>query len=89
MVWFAIVEAGGSRAQASEFLGSTLSGFNLGPGNPILALRRRLQEFGRSGQRMSKRERIALLLRAWQLWSTGQRRQVLRWDADQEFPFLD
>jgi hypothetical protein len=37
---------------------------------------------------MSKRERLALLLRAWQLWSTGQTRQVLRWDADQEFPFL-
>lgn len=89
MVWFAIVEAGGSKARANEFLGAVLSGFNLGPGNPILALRRRLQEFaGRPGQRMSKRERLALLLRAWQLWSTGQTRQVLRWDADQEFPFL-
>lgn len=88
MVWYAIVESGASRDRANEFLGSTLSGFDLGPGNPILALRRRLLEHMRPGQRMHKRQRLALILRAWQLWSTGQTRQVLRWEPEMPFPFL-
>ena len=37
---------------------------------------------------MDKRERIALLLKTWQLWSTGKTRKVLRWEADEGFPFL-
>ena len=89
MIWNAIVQSGASQDRASEFLGSVLSGFNLYPGNPILALRRRLIEHMRPGHRMHKRERLALILRAWQLWSTGQMRQVLRWEPDQEFPFLE
>ena len=88
MVWYAIVHSGASRERANEFLGSVLSGFDLGPGNPILALRRRLMEHMRPGHRMHKRERLALVLRAWQLWSTGQTRKVLRWEPEMPFPFL-
>ena len=89
MVWFAIVSSGASKSRANEFMGSVLSGFDLSPGNPILALRRRLSDHMRTGHRMHKRERLALLLKTWQLWSTGQTRKVIRWEFDQDFPFLD
>ena len=89
MVWLAIVDSGAAKDRANEYLGMVLSGHNLAPGNPVLALRRRLDEHMRPGHRMHKLDRLALVLRAWQLWSTGKTRQVLRWEHDQPFPFLD
>ena len=90
LVWLAIVESGASKDRANEFLGSALSGFNLPQDSPIIALRRRLIDNIRPGLRMDKRERIALVLKTWQLWSTGQTRKVIKWEAGSEpFPFLD
>ena len=88
VLWYAIVDVGNSPERADEFLSSVLLGHNVAPGNPILALRRRLIDHMRPGMRMAKRERLALALKAWQLWSTGQKRQVLRWEPGQEFPYL-
>ena len=89
LVWFAIVSSGASRERTNDYLGRGLTGYSLSPGSPILALRRRLSEHMRPGQRMHKRERLALLLKAWQLWSTGKTRKVLRWEVDEGFPFLN
>ena len=88
MIWFAIVSSGASRERANEFLGSVLSGFNLAEDSPIIALRRRLIDQLGSGLRMDKRTRIALVLKTWQLWSTGKSRKVIRWEPTEPFPFL-
>jgi hypothetical protein len=88
LVWLAIVESGASKDRANEFLGSVLSGFHLTEDSPIVGLRRRLLEGLRPGLRMDKRERIALVLKTWQLWSTGQTRKVIVWSATEPFPFL-
>ena len=89
MVWFAIVQSGSSRDRANEFLGSVLSGYNLTEDSPIIALRRRLIDNIRPGLRMDKRERLALVLKTWLLWSTGQTRKVIVWSPPEPFPFLD
>jgi hypothetical protein len=88
LVWMAISESGAPEERAGEYLGAVLSGFDLSPGNPILALRRRLQDQVGTAHRMQKRERIALILRTWQLWSAGETRQQIRWEAGAAFPFL-
>jgi len=88
MIWFAIVQSGASRDRANQFLGSVLSGFNLPEDSPIIGLRRRLIDQLGSGLRMDKRRRIALVLKTWQLWSTGKTRKVIRWEPTEPFPFL-
>ena len=88
MVWFAIVQSGSSRDRANEFLGSVLSGYNLTEDSPIIALRRRLIDNIRPGLRMDKRERLALVLKTWLLWSTGQTRRIIKWEPTEPFPFL-
>ena len=89
MVWLAIVKSGASEDRASQFLGSVLSGFNLTEDSPVVGLRRRLIDNIGPGLRMDKRERLALVLKTWLLWSTGQTRKVIRWETDESFPFLD
>ena len=88
MIWLAIIEAGASKDRANQFLGCVLSGFNLSENSPIIGLRRRLIDSIRPGLRMDKRERLALVLKTWQLWSTEQTRKVIRWETDEPFPFL-
>lgn len=88
LTWQAITRSGVTEERAEEFIGSVLSGYNLSRGNPIIALRRRLIEQMGPGVKMDKRERIALILKTWQLWSTGQTRQVMSWGANEPFPFL-
>ena len=88
LVWLAIVESGASKSRATEFLGCVLSGFNLTEDSPIVGLRRRLLEGLRPGLRMDKRERLALVLKTWQLWSTGRTRKVIVWSPSEPFPFL-
>jgi hypothetical protein len=88
LVWQAIIHSGTTQERAEEFLGSVLSGFNLSEGNPIIALRRRLIDQMGTGLKMDKKERIALILKTWQLWSTGQKRKVLKWETTEPFPFL-
>ena len=90
MVWQAIISSGCSIARAEEFLESVLSGYDLTEGNPVIALRRRLIDQTGPGLKMDKRERLALILKTWQLWSTGQTRKVIKWESGSEpFPFLD
>ena len=90
LIWQAIVRSGSSTERADEFLGSVLSGYDLAEGNPIIALRRRLIDQMGPGLKMDKRERLALVLKTWLLWSTGQTRKVLKWESGSEpFPFLD
>ena len=89
MVWLAIVKSGASEDRANQFLGSVLAGFNLTEDSPVVGLRRRLIDNIGPGLRMDKRERLALVLKTWLLWSTGQTRKVIRWETDESFPFLD
>ena len=89
LVWQAITWTGATVKRAEEFLGSVLSGYNLSEGNPIIALRRRLIDQMGPGLRIDKKERLALILKTWQLWSTGQKRKVIKWEQGSEpFPFL-
>ena len=88
MIWHAIVRSGSSMERADTFLGSVLSGYDLAEGSPIVALRRRLIDQTGPGLKMDKRERLALVLKTWMLWSTGKTRKVIRWEADEGFPFL-
>ena len=88
LVWLAIVASGASKSRAKEFLGCVLSGFNLTEDSPIVGLRRRLLEGLRPGLRLDKRERLALVLKTWQLWSTGRTRKVIVWSPVEPFPFL-
>jgi len=88
MIWFAIVQSGASKERANQFLGSVLTGYNLPEDSPIIGLRRRLIDIMGIGYRMDKRERIALVLKTWQLWSTGKSRKVIRWEPTEPFPFL-
>ena len=89
LIWQAITWSGATAERAEEFLGSVLSGYNLSEGNPIIALRRRLIDQMGPGLRIDKKERLALILKTWQLWSTGQKRKVLKWEVGNEpFPFL-
>jgi hypothetical protein len=88
MLWFAIIQSGASRERANQFLGSVLSGYDLAEDSPIIGLRRRLIDQLAPGLRMDKRERIALVLKTWQLWSTGRSRKVIRWEPTEPFPFL-
>jgi hypothetical protein len=88
MIWYAIVQSGASRERADEFLGSVLAGFNLTEDSPIVGLRRRLIDNIRPGIRMDKRERLALVLKSWQLWNAGQSRKIIKWEPTEPFPFL-
>jgi len=89
MIWLAITQSGASKDRANQFLGCVLSGFNLPEDSPIVGLRRRLIDSLRPGLRMDKRERLALVLKTWQLWSTGQTRKIIKWEPTEPFPFLD
>jgi len=90
MIWQAITRSGSSMERADEFLGAVQSGYDLAEGNPIIALRRRLIDQSGPGLKMNKRERLALILKTWLLWSTGQTRKVILWKSGSEsFPYLD
>ena len=88
LLWQAITWSGATIERAEEFLASVLSGYNLSEGNPIIALRRRLIDQMGPGLKMDKRERLALILKTWQIWSTGQTRKIIRWEPTEPFPFL-
>ena len=85
----AITQGGTSFEVAEEFLTSVLRGANLQEHSPVLALRRRLLDESRPGRSpMDKRTKLALVLKAFEFWSKGQSRKVLRFHADEEFPDL-
>lgn len=91
-VHFAIQEVGGAtRSEADTFIESVINGTDLSAGDPILALRNRLLDDRRASTRgyrepIAKRNRLALVLKAWKLSSEGRNRKVLRFDASEPFP---
>lgn len=73
-----------------EFFNRLASGAELHEGDPILALDRRLRNVRKFGQRLSSREYLALLIRAWNSWIMGDvvhKLQVPRL-SEENFPEL-
>jgi hypothetical protein len=93
-VHFAIQEDGGAnREEADRFIASIIDGTDLSAGDPILALRHRLLDPRETQTRSyrrenNKRDRLALVLKAWILHRNGKRRKVLRFDESEPFPDL-
>jgi hypothetical protein len=88
-VHFAIVQSGVAETIAEAFIAAVLSGADLKSHSPILALRKRLTDEQRPGRRgFDKREKMALTLKAFQLYLSGVSRKTLRFNQDEEFPNL-
>jgi hypothetical protein len=79
-----------SPARAFRFLKQLHDGTGLSEGDPILALDRRLRNIRKSGQRVSQREYLALLIKAWNAWVMGDRVQKLQIPqmVEENFPEL-
>jgi len=88
-VHFAIIQSGAAEKIAEAFIAAVLSGADLKAHSPILALRKRLNDEQRPGRRgFDKREKMALTLKAFQLYQSGVSRKTLRFNQDEEFPNL-
>lgn len=76
--------------RAQQFFNKLTSGTGLVEGDPILALDRRLRNIRRLGQKITQRELLALLIKAWNAWVVGDR--VIKFQVgnltDETFPEL-
>ena len=61
-----------SPVKAFKFFEKLDSGIGLEDGDPILALDRRLRNIRRSGVALKQREYLALLIKAWNAWVSGE-----------------
>lgn len=75
---------------AQRFIEQLVSGVGLTEGDPILALDRRLRNIRRTGVRVSQREYLAYLIKAWNAWLSGTRLQKLQLTglSEDTFPTL-
>jgi hypothetical protein len=68
------------------FFGPISTGVGLANGSPQLALKRRIEEHGRKTRRLTDRELSALIVKAWNAWTTGRSVYNLVWRSDESFP---
>lgn len=80
------------RADVNVFLEKLQSGVGLLEGDPILALRRFREAASSRKTVLPSHEWLAILFKAWNLWSTGMTVRFLRWrssgDSPESFPKL-
>lgn len=77
--------------KAFNFIDKLQSGAGLDEGDPILALDRRLRNLRKSGVALKQREYLALLIKAWNAWVSGDRLTKIHLPAqltDENFPEL-
>lgn len=72
---------------AALFFSRLHLGAGLEEGNPILALRQRLETDRRIKRRRSDREQLGLLFEGWNLWREGKTRKTLAYKAWTEVTF--
>lgn len=65
--------------QADFFFNRIADGIALEAGDPILLLRNTLNTWGRGRDRVEDYVKYAFCVFAWNLWRSGQKRQVLAW----------
>lgn len=88
-VHFAIVQSGVTQDDADRFIQSVLVGAGLEENNPVLALRRRLTDENRPGQRgLDKRTKLALTLKTYQFVRAGVPRKTIKFGVEEQFPDL-
>lgn len=78
--------AAGDTAEAEMFLGSTIEGSFLSPGEPILALRNRLLRPSNANYQLSKNAKMALCIKAWNFYRAGATIKKLVWQPREGFP---
>lgn len=86
-----VLMAAEDEADATEFFTMLATGVNLGPGNPILALRRRLiqnRDSGNARNNLSRTFVSAITVKAWNAWRRGETVQTLKWLDSEPFPRL-
>lgn len=59
--------------RAVQFIDQLVSGADLQSGDPILALINRLRNIRKYGHKLSPREYLALFIKAWNAWVSGER----------------
>lgn len=76
-----------SQIEADDFCWKVAKGENLTKENPIYLLRQKLLNDIRSNRKMSKTERLALVLKAWNLYRGKKKVSILKWESVREaFP---
>lgn len=75
------------KALAFEFLSSLVTALNLSAESPIYLLRRKLENYKINGIPLTGKERLALILKAWNLVRTGKTVSLLNYNpARESFP---
>ena len=79
---------------AEAFFGRLASGANLADGDPILALRQRLEVAGRASTRRPEPMVIAAwVIKAWNIWRRGETCKLIRWSpggaSPEAYPKID
>jgi hypothetical protein len=73
---------------ADAFFRAVEDGINLQPGNPVLALRKKMITDSVAGTRVRRQNQyaMALAIKAWNAWITGRQMHSLRWGSQEDFP---
>lgn len=74
--------------EAPEFFEKLQKGDMLPSSSPIYLLRSRMIADKQSKAKLPSREVLALLVKTWNAYITGQKIKVLRWSQDEAFPVL-
>lgn len=73
---------------AQKFTEKLLSGSDLSPGSPILALRYLLQKKQDVNSRMNVATSLAMAIKAWDFFTKGKSSQILRFTSKESFPLI-
>ena len=79
---FAAIDAG----HCAEFFDRLADGAMLAKGNPILTLRNRLSDLNAQPGRTPERHVLAMVIKAWNKYRTGQELSTLRFAEHEKFP---
>lgn len=76
-----------NESQADDFINKLVEGTNLTKQSPITMLREKFINDTRAKRKMGQTEKIALIVKAWNLYREDKKVSILKWDADrEEFP---
>lgn len=73
-------------AVADAFVEALTNGAELPASSPVLLLRNRLILENQTGKRSGRRENIALLIKAWNLYASGRTAKQLKFESRESFP---
>lgn len=88
--WIYYMTAPASNGKASDFIERLATGAGLHKGDALLLFRSRMQDLIGEKHKLTKSDRLALLIKTWNSFASGRQLGTLKWNSEvEQFPTIE